>query len=513
MKLTSNIGRGLVAVAVAGSCGYLSAATVTTSAVSHTDAFVQGAAATADVATGAIRVSLAAAYAAGNALVLTLQNGAQFSSAAANTASVVNCQSGASNDMILAYQAGGASGSTAVTYIVQSLSGTPTTASLTCSFGSRAVLARSLPTSGSAGVQFTAFTSSAPGATAIDNATAATATIATARSQFAFGSVSGVSGTIDVTNNRLAFTAAPTAKPVNPAINALIGANTADAIQFRFNAVSLGASASATPQTFEVAIAGDFNFADDTGGQCSATDLSAGNGRVGVEYSLNAGAVTATGASLDISTNCQTLTVKLSPTIMATAATNADPAVSNYVTVSLQRATATAGQQFVAGSYTGQVPSFGTYGTSAANGGQATTWSAGTLLSNGMVVDVPYMPFGNAGANSVGHVLVWHNRSNQSSVLSLSAYKNGSTTPCATSTSLVTIDANSSKNISTEVRDYVAACWPADYTATSGPRVSLRFEANLPASTNELYSAFTIGTDRALVPNSSTGRGAPRSNQ
>lgn len=517
MKLTSKFGRGLIAVAVAGSCGYVSAATIGAgTAVSYTDAFVAGASATADVATNPILVSLGAAYTAGNALVLTLQNGAQFSGAAANTAAVVNCQSGASNDMILAYQSGGASGSTSVTYIVQALSGTPTTASLTCSFGSRSVLARSLPSTGSVGIQYTAFVSSNSGATQIDNSAVATASIATARSQFSFGSVSGVSGTVDVTQDRLLFVAnSANAKPHTPGTVPLLGANSADSIQFRFNAVSLtGVSASAAQQTFEVSIVGDFNFVNDTGGDCSVGDLSNGSGQIAARYALNDAAPATAGASLDVSTNCQTLTFKLAPAQMeALADGSAAPGRAGYATISLSRATATSGQQFVSGSYTGQVPSFARFGSSSLNGGQAATWSAGSFGSNGMIVDVPYLPFGNSGTSSVGHVIVWHNRSSQSSVISLSAYKAGETTPCATSNNLVTINANSARNISTEVRNYVAACFPADYTATGGPRVALRFEANLPASTNELFTSFTVGSDRALVPNSSTGRGAPRSNQ
>jgi len=507
MKFNSNLGRGLIAFAVAGSCGYLSAATVSTTAVSYTEAAINSAAATADIATSNILVSLGAAYSISNQLTLTLQNGAQFSGAAANVAASVNCQSGASNDMVLSYQAGGGSGSTSVRYVVQSLSGTPTTASLTCNFGSRSVLARTMPTSGSVGVQYSAATS---GGSAIDDGAVATAAIATSRAQFAFGSFSGVSGVIDVTNGRLAFTAAPTAKPNNPAIDATLGATTADGIQVRFNAFSLGASTSAAQQTFEVTINGDFTFADDTGGECSAADLSTGNGQVTarIQHAGLAAGATASGVSLTCATNAQSVTLKVDPTAMRLAADNAGQNVNATITLKRGGAT-TAGVQFVRGDYTGAAPAFayGT-GTLSSNGGQSTTWSAGSFTSNGVTIDVPYMPFGNAGTSAIGHVFVLHNRSNQAGTVSISAFKNGSTTACATNSSLVTVEANSVTNISDQVRTYIANCWPTD----SAVRAGLRFEANLPASTSELYTSFTIGSDRALVPNSSTGRGAPRSN-
>jgi len=523
MKVNSKLGRYLVAAAVAGSCGYVHAATVSATSSNYTNAAVNAAGASADLAVADLRVTLGAAYTSGNALTLTLQDGAQFSGNAANTASSLVCSSTGTNnsDIVLAYQAGGNSGSTSVTYLVQSVSAGQTTSGLICSFGPRHLLARSLPTSGVAGVSYSAAVSN--GGTAIDTAVA-TATLATARSQFTFGSVSGVSGQIDVTTNRLLFVDNPTAKPHDPLVIALAGGKSADAIQFRTGHLSISASASATQQTFEVAFTGDFNFVNDNGGVCSADDLSGGAGTIvawkqlfnqvgGTQVTASANAST----RLSISENCGTLTYKVSPTDAATDATTAlngnNPRDVVYHTISFQRATNSTGLQWAVGSYGYTAPVFGTYGTTVNNGGgSASTTGAGSFTSNGLTVDVPYMPFGNAGTSTIGHVFVWNNRSSQSSTVSVSAYKAGSTTPCATNLNLATINANTVTNISDQVRTYVAGCFPADYTATGGPRVSLRFEANLPASTNELYTSFTIGSDRALVPNSSTGRGAPRSN-
>jgi hypothetical protein len=516
MKVNSKLGRYLVAAAVAGSCGYVHAAVVSATSSDYTNAAVNAAGTSADLAVSNLRVQLGAAYTAGNALTVTLQNGAQFSGNADNVASSLKCSSAATSDsdMVLAYQAGGNSGSSAVTYLVQSVSAGQTTSGLNCSFGPRHLLTRSLPTSGVVGASFSAAVSN--GGTAIDTAVA-TATLATARSQFTFGSVSGVVGQIDVTTNRLLFVDNIPDKPHQPFVTALAGAKSADGIQFRTGHLSISASASATQQTFEISFTGDFNFVNDDGGICSVGDLTGGAGTIVARQQRTAAASADASARLSISENCGTLTYKVSPANAATdaltALTGNEPTNVVHHTISLQRATSSTGLQWAVGSYGYTAPVFGTYGTTPNNGGgSASTNGAGSFTSNGLTVDVPYVPFGNAGTSTIGHVFVWNNRSSQSSTVSVSAYKAGSTTPCATNLNLATITANTVTNISDQVRTYVAGCFPADYTATSGPRVSLRFEANLPASTNELYTSFTIGSDRALVPNSSTGRGAPRSN-
>ncbi len=525
MKVNSTLGRHLVAIAVAGSCGYLHAASTTATPVRYTDAAVNAASATADLVTGNIVATMGAAYTTGNAVTLTLQNGAQFSGNAANIASPIKCSSaGTSNsDLVLAYQLGGESGSTAVTYLVQSVSAGQATSGLECSFGPRHLLTRTLPTSGNGvGVAYSAAVST--NGAAIDNAAVATATIARVASQFSFGSVSGVSGNIDVTTNRLLFTADPTAKPHRPLVNiastGALASRSADAIQFRTGNLSISASASAAQQTFEINFTGDFSFVDDTGGECSGTDLSEGAGKIVAWSEYNGAGSAAAPTRLSISTNCQTLTYKVSP---ANSATNAGTALTTngpdnvtYHTISLQRATDSTGLQYSVGSYGYLVPSFGTFGTTTATGGgTSSTTGAGSFTSNGLVVDVPYMPFGNIGATAVGHVLVWNNRSTQSATLSVQAFmanSDGTTTRCAANSNLATIPASGVVNISTATRTYVAGCFPSAYTATGGPRVALRYEANLPASSSELYSSFTVGSDRAAVANSSTGRGAPRSN-
>jgi len=535
MKVNSSLSRGLVAVAIAGSCGYVNAATIETpagaalTAARYTDAAVNAASATADLATPSVYVKLAAAYTAGNAITLTLQSG-QFSGNAANVATGLNCSSAATNssDMVLAYQSGGISGSTSVTYLVQSVSAGVTTSGLNCSFGPRHLLTRSLSTTSgtSSDISFSAKTDSTSSGTAIDNAVA-TAALARAASQFSFGSVSGVSGQIDVTTGRILFSGAPTQKPHAPEIQAnatgALADRTADSIQFRTGSISLAASTSAAQQTFEVSLTGDFSFADDTGGECSGTDLSAGAGLITAQSSYNGAATANASGRLSISTNCQTLTYKVLPADVQAAsegnisAANA-PARVMYHTISLARATNSTGNAFAVGSYGYTAPVFGTFGTTVMGAGvAASTTGAGTFTSNGLVVDVPYMPFGNIGSTAVGHVFVWNNKSTQSASLSVTASKTGATsgspsTSCAANTNLVTINANSIQNISDVVRNYVQGCFPADYTATGGPRVSLRFEANLPAASNELYSSFTVGSDRAFVGNSSTGRGGTRTN-
>lgn len=526
MKLNSNLGRGLIVLVVAGSCGYATAATVTRAGgaaiTNYTNAAAAGAGSTADIETVAIRVALGAAYAAGNQATLTLQDGAQFSGAAVNTLGTVKCSSAATNDsdLVMAYQSGGVSGSTSVTYLVQSVSAGQATSGLNCSFGTRAVLTRTLSqTAGvSTGISYSAKTDSTSSGTAIDNAVA-TASLLTANAQYTFGSVSGVSGTIDVTTGRLLFTAAPTAKPHNPLVNRIAATNatlTADAVQFRTGNLSLTASTSATQPTFEVAITGDFNFVNDNGGVCSADDLTDGNGRI-VAWSETANTGSAAAPTrLSIDSGCGTLTYKVSTANAATAATGTiaanAPGDVTYHTITLQRSNDSAGLAFAVGSYGYTAPAFG-----ATVVGTASSTGAGSFGSNGMVVDVPYMPFGKINGTDVGHVIVWNNKSTQSAALSVTAVKTGATsssagTACATNANLVTINSNSIQNISDVVRNYVLGCFGADYTATGGPRVSLRFEANLPNQSNELYTSFTVGSDRAFVGNSSTGRGGTRTN-
>jgi len=98
MKVNSKLGRYLVAAAVAGSCGYVHAATVSATSSNYTNAAVNAAGASADLAVADLRVTLGAAYTSGNALTLTLQDGAQFSGNAANTASSLVCSSTGTNN-------------------------------------------------------------------------------------------------------------------------------------------------------------------------------------------------------------------------------------------------------------------------------------------------------------------------------------------------------------------------------------------------------------------------------
>jgi len=507
MKANSNFLRGALAVAVATSCGYAAASTISIGGGAHvvTGARVAEAVAGTGVLNTAnknVVVTLGAQYSASGRVTLTLTNGS-FS----GTPTSATCSSVADQSMSLSRESGGAAGSTTVTYLVTGVSAGQDTNGDICTFEGVGLQIATL--SGDTKVEFTAKNNLNAD---IDNTAIGSAIIASVRDQFAFVSKTDLNGIIDVENAQLRFTTVSEAGTPDVAGAADARAQGSDALSFFVRSVSVSAINSAAQGTFETTIGGDFSFIKSASeaGTCSAGNATTGDGRI----AMTVAGIATSGFSVTVADGCQSLLVKLQPVALQAAAAHTTAGIGS--TIAFYKTTASAdGTPFApVASFTTSGSRFGYGAVSSAREQTVTIGSVGSWTTNGTTIDVPYMPFGTTSP-AISHVITLNNRATTGGAVRVSAWRAAGTyggvaqtaVACASqNVNIGDIAAGESKNITTAVTNYVQqTCgW-----GTGQTRVALRFSVATPAASTELYSSFTVdGTRSNVVPNSSNGRGA-----
>jgi len=494
MKANSTLFRGALAVAVATSCGYAAASTISAPTAERVTAQRILNAVSADAITiSATNVTLGAQYSANGRVTLSLTNG-EF----ASTPSSATCSSAGQSDMTLAKESTTAS---SATYLVTSITAGKATSGLVCSFEGATLKTSTL--SSNVKVEFTATNNNNA---AIDNSAIGSATLASVMNQFAFVSDSDFDGVIDVSAANKQFTT----NSIGVVSSGVSAAFTGDAYSFTVSSISVSPSNSAAPATFETTIAGNFSFVKDTGDAvCSAGSLSTGTGRIAGTITTNAANPT-----FVIGDTCQSLTIKL-PAAAFTPATGGD-ADSVVTTIAAYKeagagvtATSVAFNPVASFSASGTVAGYGVSGRQQS----LADFAAGSWTTNGTTIDVPYMPFG-ASSPVLSHVFTLNNRSSIGGTVKVSAWRAAGTfggvtnvaQACATQDyALTSVDAASVLTLTTDVTNYIRnVCgWQGQ------ARVALQFTVATPAASTELFTAYTIdGTRGNVVVNSSNGRGA-----
>lgn len=490
MKANSKIIRGALAVAVATSCGYAAASSISAGSAERVTAQRIANATSSDAITIAnTNVTLGAQYSTNGRVTLTLTNG-EF----ASTPTTATCSSASDADMTLARESVSA---TSATYLVTGITAGKATSGLVCSFAGATLKTSTL--SGNVKVEFTATNNNNA---AIDNSAIGSATLASVMNQFAFVSDSNFNGVIDVSANNRMFTTSDTT------LSTLTTGYSADEYSFTVSAISVSPSNSAAAATFETTIAGNFSFAKDTGDVvCSAGSQTSGAGRIASTITTNASSPTVVLAS-----DCQSLSVKVPGGAFAGAVTGGADVVVNiaaYKSGSTGTATSQPFNPVAAFAASGTVAGFGASGRTQA----LADFDGGSWTTNGTTIDVPYMPYG-ASSPVLSHVIQLNNRSSIGGTVKVSAWRAAGTfggvtnaaEACGTQDySLTSVAASSVLTLTTDVSNYIRnVCgW------TGQARIALQFTVATPAASTELFTAYTIdGTRGNVVINSSNGRGS-----
>lgn len=473
MKFSTKISSGLVAVAVAASCGYVSAATVSTTGVDRISRQGAGQAAAASMTYVDADVQLNGSYSASDELTLTLSGQGEFGALSPATQGKVVCDSGTLGTMTLAFLS--RSSATTITYFVETRAGATSTVGSKCSFVSLGLLNSSLTTAG-ANTQLTVSAKKAGTATPFDNDVTTGVTIASVADQFVAARVSAFDGEIDVSTSRLGFTNGTG----DTAGATVVGQRDSFAFSITNDAANTVTDASTATGSITVAITAPsgWGFLDTNGD--NVIDSTSPTGGVDVS---GGGTATLTSANV-LSININTLA-----------------AATYTVTVGRTNATA-AGTAFEAQTFS----SSGISMKAGAAPALITAVTPGTWTLNGTTVQVPYMPYGS----SIDQVIRVNNRSTQTAGVTVQA-RNAAGTLCAASTlSGVTIAANQVKDIAADVKTYVNNCFSAAADAPNH-RVSLSITTNLPSAQTEVYTGFnvnstTTGPSRVTVVNSTNGK-------
>jgi len=480
MKFSTKISSGLVAVAVAASCGYVSAATVT--AAGGVDRISKQGAASAATAgatsmtmLGAV-VKLAGSYNQNDELTISLSGQGQFGALNTGNMSKVACVQTAGSG-IVTFQFLSRGDANTITYFAESTPGTSSVAS-ECTFNSLGILNSSLTTTGSNTSIAISGKKSGTGSP-FDNETTSAATLGSVVDQYTVSRVSAFDGEIDVSTGRLTFTNGTG----DTATSEVAGSR--DSLAFRVvNESGITTAATAGSLSVSITAPSGWSFLD--------TD---GNGVIDTA-ATRTGAITATTAAPlagDVTLSSATV-LRYSSNTLADAV--------HTITVG-RRTTDNTGTAF-------EAQTFSSTGVSIAAGSSAAAVAAsltpGTWTLNGTTVQVPYMPYGT----SIDQNIRISNRSTQTAGVTVQA-RNALGTLCGAATLAgVTVGANQVKDITADVKTYVNNCFS---TASDAPnhRVSLSITTNLPSAQTEVYTGFTVnstttGPSRVSVTNSSNGK-------
>lgn len=469
-----SISRVIVGVAVAGACGYAAAATIGSTGVErYSLEAIQVSAATTNVDTGAVSITLGQAYVLNDTLELSL-SGASFGSVDKVSASFT-CANGGGNSTVFTIVTASSNSST-LTYVANTPVGI--VPGQQCDIPTVMFSAGSVTAAGDISVSSV----SKKAATLASFDTGAAAEIASVGNAWSVSSNTIFDGVIDVQNNRLVFASAegPT--------NVLTGDEDSFAFSINVDGTRVGVNgglltAIAGTMSLTLTAGTSFGFLTDpladTAGTCSIT----GNGAV--TATPIAGAPT-----IAVNSSCSAITVTV-PTVAAGAysVSLGRGAANNTLTTSNSTA-------FAEQSYTTAVAL--SLGTGSRLSSVSGTPNAGAWTINGTTVNIPYMPI-NSNIDLVVNIA---NRSTQTGAVTFTAW-NASGTSCTGS--LGSVSENANMSVGAALKNALLACTGTGWTDAT--RATVQLVIPTPRATTAVNSSFSAsdGKSRSIVVNDTNG--------
>jgi hypothetical protein len=472
-----SISKVIVGAAVAGACGYVSAATIGSTGIeAYALEAIQVSAANTNVNTGAVTITLGQAYVLNDTLELSI-TGASFGSVDAATASFT-CANGLGNSTVFSIVPA-SSGASVLTYVANTPAGL--VPGQQCEIPTVMFSAGSVTAAGDISVSSV----SKKAATLASFDSGAAAKIASVANAWSVSTNTVFDGVIDVQNNRLTFASA------SGPLNRLAGDATAEdsfAFSINVNTNRVGVNGGALTDiagtmSLTLTAGSSFGFLTDplvdTAGTCSI----GGNGAV--TATPIAGAPT-----ISVNAGCTAITVTV-PTVAAGAYS-----VSlgrGALNSALTTANSTA---FAEQSYTAAVGlSLGT-GTRLASVSGAP--NAGSWTINGTTVNIPYLPI-NANIDLIVNIA---NRSTQTGAVTFTAW-NASGTSCTGSLGNVTANANMS--VGAALKTALQGCTGTGWAGAT--RATVQLVIPTPRATTAVNSSFSAsdGKSRSIVVNDTNG--------
>jgi len=475
--MLSKYSKFAVAAAIAGTCGYASAATLVVNSGGGTTVYsVEGA-----VANGAsnnfdakVSVTFDKSLRTGDEIRFSLTGG-RFESLAAGQLSV-SC---AADGLVIASNRVSTSAAE-ITLGVTGTSSGETTAGTVCTFASMAVAVDSFTTAGNINIDGGVFDAGGNSYDAMTS-TGTNARIASAGSQYTAISVStALNGVVDFQDS-LGYGFAAT----DGALTGVAGSTDQLTLTVTSRDTANSFTGSASIQFALAAESGKtFGFLC-TGTPATVLNSSLATGRVG----------TSSGAGSTINSACTSISVNDNLTNGLTDSVN--------IGFGSSQATPSVGVTIEPMTFPSLVATVKIGATTVATSGALTV---GSWTSNGSTVQIPYMPVNTtAGSSKIDPVIIISNRSN--AVGSISAtVRDEDGNSCAISESVLgTIGATRTKSVGGAIRDAIAGSGCA--TLGSVEKVAITLTVTLPSGSTEVYSGYTVGgSSRVTVVNSSNGR-------
>ncbi len=477
------ISKFVVGAAVAGACGYASAATitgVTTGVVSRQGAQFLGTATTFRNITG-ITVNIQDGYVNLDTMRFTSPSGATFASADAANAhtSSFTCSSGGTQSVVFTYTQ---ASSNASTIVYTAATPTASTSGMSCAIPSLALRSNSLTTVGNV----TLAVEGRKASTGFTFDTSAATTVLSVANQFTVAVSQNLNGIIDVSSNRLSFATSDAN---------FTGGNTFNSYDtFSFSVSNLAASqgtpvdaGATTTMTLTLTAGTSFAFLQEPDGQTGAGSctVSVGTGQAAATATAGSGTITVAPTS----GACNVLTVSFNTVADGT------------YTVALGRATTTAPTAtnstiFEPQSYTAGL-TMGAGSVSLASIASGT--AAGSWTLNGTTVNIPYVPL----SSSVNLQVFLANRSTQAGSVTFTAW-NASGTSCTGT--LGTLNANSTGSFGSTLRAALQACTGTGWSDAS--RAIVQILSTTPSASTEAHTGFSTAdsVSRQLMINDASGR-------
>lgn len=479
------ISKFVVGAAVAGACGYASAATITgvntgAQPVSRQGAQFLGTADTTFRNINNITVNIQDGYVNLDTMRFTSPSGATFASAdAANAHSAsFTCSTGGAQSVVFTYTQ---ASSNASTIVYTAATPTASTSGMSCAIPSLALRANSLTTVGNV----TLAVEGRKASTGFTFDTSSAVTVMSVANQFSVAVSQNLNGIIDVSSNRLSFATSDTG------FTGGSGFTSYDTFSFSVNnaagqtgAVVAGAT---TTMTLTLTAGTSFAFLQEPDGQTGAGSctVSVGTGQAAATAAAGSGTITLAPTS----GACNVLTVSFNTVADGT------------YTVALGRATTTAPTAtnstiFEPQSYTAGL-TMGAGSVSLAS--IATGTAAGSWTLNGTTVNIPYVPL----SSSVNLQVFLANRSTQAGAVTFTAW-NASGTSCTGT--LGTLNANSTGSFGSTLRAALQACTGAGWSDAS--RAIVQILSTTPSASTEAHTGFSTAdsVSRQLMINDASGR-------
>jgi len=474
-------GKAALVAAIAGSCGYVSAATVVvTDDAGGANVSLEGASA-GRIALTTVVLTMGDVYQVGDRVTLSLggSTGAKFATYAGNAPSIT-CTSG---DFVIESPALTSAAATA-DFVVSGKSANVTSIGKVCTFASLAVLGSSITSSGVVSIS-----SSKTVGTGTDAGSAVT--VLTVASQIAGITVlSALNGIVDYQNSLgLTFASDDGGVATN-----LGGNGDQLTLQITSNDGMYLSTIGALSVTFSLAAASGktFTFLDDNGSCGTSALLNRGtsSGRVG----FGGGATN----SLTINAACTALSY--------VGTTSALTGTARTVSLEFGHKDATPSTGVVIDPMV--FPSL----VATVSQGSSTRFTSaalnpGTWTSNGSTVQIPYMPINStAGAGKIDPVIIISNRSAATGSITATLRDESGNTCSLTDAQLGTIAGNRTKSIGGTIRDAAAGSSCPTLNVAGGEKLSITLTVTLPSGSTEVYSGYTVGgANRVTVVNSSNG--------